>query len=105
MKLSISKGEFLTGLARLQGIVEKRNSMPILANVLIRATVKGDEPAELHLAATDLEVGIQSSHEAKVNKAGFKTHSHADYEPGRRFYFHDGDNIEFEVVSYQTVPA
>jgi catechol 2,3-dioxygenase-like lactoylglutathione lyase family enzyme len=43
--------------------------------------------------------------EAKVDKAGFKTHSHADYEPGRRFYFHDGDGIEFEVVSYQTVPA
>ena len=38
--------------------------------------------------------------EAKVLKAGFKTGSHADYEPGRRFYFHDNDNIEFEVVSY-----
>jgi DNA polymerase-3 subunit beta len=70
MKLSISKGELLTGLSRLQGIVEKRNSMPILANVLISATVKGDEPAQLQLAATDLEVGIQSSHEAKVKKAG-----------------------------------
>ncbi|MCH7867885.1 MAG: DNA polymerase III subunit beta [Myxococcales bacterium] len=71
MKLSISKGELQTGLSRLQSIVEKRNSMPILANVLIRATVKaGDEAAQLHLAATDLEVGIQSSHDAKVKKAG-----------------------------------
>ena len=26
--------------------------------------------------------------------------SHADYEPGRRFYFRDGDGIEWEVVSY-----
>lgn len=70
MKLTISKGELLTGLSRLQSIVEKRNSMPILANVLIRATVKGEEPAQLHLAATDLEVGIQSSHDAQVEQAG-----------------------------------
>ena len=38
--------------------------------------------------------------EARVKKAGFVTHSHADYEPGRRFYFNDHDGIEIEVVSY-----
>ena len=38
--------------------------------------------------------------EARVKKAGFITHSHADYEPGRRFYFNDHDGIEIEVVSY-----
>ena len=38
--------------------------------------------------------------ETKVNTLGFKTHSHADYEPGKRFYFHDNDGIEFEVVCY-----
>lgn len=38
--------------------------------------------------------------EARVLAAGHKTHSHADYEPGRRFYFRDDDGIEFEVVSY-----
>ena len=38
--------------------------------------------------------------EQKVKTMGFETHSHADYEPGRRFYFHNHDNIEFEVVSY-----
>ncbi len=38
--------------------------------------------------------------ERRVLEAGFKTHSHADYEPGRRFYFHDADGIEFEIVSY-----
>ena len=31
--------------------------------------------------------------------AGFEPHSHADYEPGRRFYFRDHDSIEWEVVS------
>lgn len=38
--------------------------------------------------------------EQKVKDAGFKPINHADYEPGRRFYFHDGDGIEFEVVQY-----
>lgn len=38
--------------------------------------------------------------EAKVKAAGFTPHNHADYEPGRRFYFNDSDDIEIEVVSY-----
>ncbi|WP_299830315.1 VOC family protein [uncultured Roseobacter sp.] len=38
--------------------------------------------------------------EEAVKKVGFTTGNHADYEPGRRFYFHDHDNIEYEVVQY-----
>ncbi len=38
--------------------------------------------------------------EARVVAEGFEPHSHADYEPGERFYFDDADGIEFEVVSY-----
>lgn len=38
--------------------------------------------------------------EARVKEAGFVPHNHADYEPGRRFYFDGPDDIEFEVVSY-----
>lgn len=38
--------------------------------------------------------------EAKVVAAGFEPMNHADYDPGRRFYFLDGDGIEFEIVSY-----
>ncbi len=38
--------------------------------------------------------------EAKIQAAGFHTHSHADYPPGRRFYFNDHDDIEYEIVSY-----
>lgn len=38
--------------------------------------------------------------EERVIAAGFKPFSHQDYEPGRRFYFRDDDNIEYEVVSY-----
>lgn len=38
--------------------------------------------------------------EAKVIAAGFEPVNHGDYEPGRRFYFRDGDDIEYEIVSY-----
>lgn len=38
--------------------------------------------------------------EARVRAAGFTPRNHADYEPGRRFYFDDHDDIEFEVVCY-----
>ncbi|PIV81527.1 glyoxalase [bacterium CG17_big_fil_post_rev_8_21_14_2_50_64_8] len=38
--------------------------------------------------------------EAKVKATGLTPHSHADYDPGRRFYFDDPDGIEYEVASY-----
>lgn len=38
--------------------------------------------------------------ENRVINAGYKPHSHADYEPGERFYFDGPEGIEFEVVSY-----
>ncbi len=38
--------------------------------------------------------------EDRVKERGFTPTSHSDYEPGRRFYFHDHDDIEFEVISY-----
>lgn len=38
--------------------------------------------------------------EERVIAAGLKPHNHGDYEPGRRFYFHDDNGIEFEIVSY-----
>lgn len=38
--------------------------------------------------------------EAQVKAAGYTPHNHADYEPGRRFYFDGPDGIEFEVVAY-----
>ena len=71
MKLSIEKTDLQRGLARLQAIVEKRSSMPILANVLVTASGKA-ESGRLELAATDLEVGIRGSQPAKVQKPGAK---------------------------------
>lgn len=38
--------------------------------------------------------------EARVIEAGLTPFSHADYAPGRRFYFFDDNGIEYEVVSY-----
>lgn len=38
--------------------------------------------------------------ETKVKALGFTPNSHADYEPGRRFYFDDDDGVEYEIVSY-----
>ncbi|MDJ1014973.1 MAG: VOC family protein [Paracoccaceae bacterium] len=38
--------------------------------------------------------------EERVKAEGFTPINHADYEPGRRFYFHDNDGIEIEVVQY-----
>ncbi|MXP42641.1 VOC family protein [Altererythrobacter soli] len=35
-----------------------------------------------------------------VLEAGLETFNHADYSPGRRFYFFDWDGLEFEIVSY-----
>jgi catechol 2,3-dioxygenase-like lactoylglutathione lyase family enzyme len=48
-----------------------------------------------------VEVDNLAAIEAKVLAAGLKPFSHADYEPGRRFYFLDPDGIEYEVVSYR----
>ncbi len=72
MKLVIEKGDLQRGLGRLQAIVEKRNSMPILANVLLTASGKGAD-ASLELAATDLEVGIRGAQKADVSKEGALT--------------------------------
>jgi len=38
--------------------------------------------------------------EAKIKAKGYKTHSHANYEPGRRFYFHEENGVEIEVITY-----
>ncbi|KPD13514.1 VOC family protein [Phaeobacter sp. 11ANDIMAR09] len=50
-----------------------------------------------HLAVTVTDI---KATEAAVWAAGFTPTNHADYEPGQRFYFRDGDGIEYEVVQY-----
>jgi len=47
-----------------------------------------------------VEVDELDATEVRVNAAGLKPFNHANYKPGRRFYFLDPDGIEYEVVSY-----
>lgn len=65
MDLRVEKNDFLQGLYLTQGVVEKRNTLPILANVLIEAT-----GGDILLTATDLEVGVRRSCRGKVSQAG-----------------------------------
>lgn len=41
--------------------------------------------------------------EARIRAAGYVTENHADYEPGRRFYFTEANGVEIEVISYAQV--
>ena len=68
MELVVRKTDLLRELQLFQGIVERKNTIPILANVLIEAT--GDE---VKLLATDLEVGLRSRCAAAVSKGGSLT--------------------------------
>ena len=68
MELVVRKADLLRELQLFQGIVERKNTIPILANVLIEAT--GDE---VKLLATDLEVGLRSKCTAAVSKGGSLT--------------------------------
>jgi len=65
MQFTIAKEEFLRGLARTQGVIEKKTTLPILSNVLIEAS-----GATVTLVATDLEVGVRGSYEADVDTEG-----------------------------------
>jgi len=68
MNLTIAKEQIINGLQAVQNVVSARTTLPILSNVLLRA--EGDR---LELTATDLDVTIASSVEAKVKKPGAAT--------------------------------
>lgn len=65
MEIKILKTEFLAALNQVQGVVEKKNVMPVLANVLLEA-----EGNLLKISATDLEVALHVLTQAEVGKAG-----------------------------------
>jgi DNA polymerase-3 subunit beta len=68
MELVVRKNDLLRELQLFQGIVERKNTIPILANVLMEA--KGDE---VRFLATDLEVALRSKCAASVTKGGSLT--------------------------------
>ena len=75
MELVARKNDLLRELQLFQGIVERKNTIPILANVLMEA--KGQE---VRFLATDLEVGLRSKCAASVAKNGSLT------LPAKKFY-------------------
>ena len=68
MNLTITKEQILNGLQAVQNVVSTRTTLPILSNVLLRA-----EGERLEFTATDLDVTVSCSVEAKVKKAGGST--------------------------------
>lgn len=98
MQFRVAKEVFLKALGRVQGIVEKRNTMPILSNVLIEAATD-----EIRLTATDLEVGIRSFYPAavvspgKVTVAAKKLHEIIRELPEQDITFTAKDNCWIEI--------
>jgi DNA polymerase-3 subunit beta len=68
MELVVRKTDLLRELQLFQGIVERKNTIPILANVLLEAN-----GSEVKMLATDLEVGLRSKCPATVSKSGSLT--------------------------------
>src|SRR5512140_2264215 len=66
MELKIGVPELAKALARSQGIVEKKSTMPILSHVLLEAKKGG----QLIVSATDLDLAVSSEHGCEVLKEG-----------------------------------
>src|ERR1700740_1214228 len=66
MKAPIERATLLKSLGHVQSVVERRNTIPILSNVLIEAAADGS----IRLTATDLDLQIVESVHAAVERAG-----------------------------------
>src|SRR5262245_1618990 len=75
MEFTVRKFDLLQELTLIQGVVERKTTIPILANVLVRA-----EGSELRIAATDLEIGLKSVCVSKTTVPGTVT------LPAKRLY-------------------
>lgn len=65
MEIRLNRSEFLLELNPMQGIVERRTTIPVLSHILLRA-----DDARLHLAATDLDVSLTSWVDAEISASG-----------------------------------
>ena len=68
MKISIERGALLKAVGQAQSVVERRNTIPILANVLIEA--EGDT---VSFRATDLDIEVVDKAKAQVERVGATT--------------------------------
>jgi DNA polymerase-3 subunit beta len=101
MKFTAVKEQILEELQLLQGIVEKRNTMPILANILLQAGMDGVE-----LTGTDLEVGLRTRFEAGIEEAGAITVSGKklfeivkSLPDGQTVTFREDKNLMMEITA------
>jgi DNA polymerase-3 subunit beta len=69
MKATIERATLLKSLSHVQSVVERRNTIPILSNVLIDAT----EDGAIRLMATDLDLQVDESVPANVSQPGATT--------------------------------
>jgi DNA polymerase III subunit beta len=91
MKVTVERTALLKSLGRVHRVVERRNTIPILANVLIRA-----EKSKLRLKATDLDLEVIDAVDAEVSPAGSTTvPAHMFYEIVRKLP--EGSQIVLEA--------
>jgi DNA polymerase III subunit beta len=69
MKATIERATLLKSLSHVQSVVERRNTIPILSNVLIEAR----DDNSIRLMATDLDLQVDESVPANVDQAGATT--------------------------------
>ena len=99
MKVTIERAELLKSLGHVHRVVERRNTIPILANVLVRA-----EKSALSLKATDLDLEVIESIAAEVAPAGSTTvPAHMFYEIVRKLP--EGSQVVLESSSDRAVLA
>ncbi len=66
MELTVAKKDLLRLVSRMQGVAERKSTMPVLSNVLLAV----DGPDSLRLAATDLYLSLAGKIPAQVTKGG-----------------------------------
>jgi len=89
MKATIERATLLKSLSHVQSVVERRNTIPILSNVLIEASEEGG----IRLMATDLDLQINETVEANVTQPGATTVSaHTLFDIARKLP--EGSQVE-----------
>jgi DNA polymerase III subunit beta len=68
MELTVRRGDFLNELTLMQGVVERKNTIPILSNILLKAA-----DGHLSFTSTDLDLTLLSRAQAKVSRPGSVT--------------------------------
>ena len=93
MKATIERATLLKSLGHVQSVVERRNTIPILSNVLIEAR----EDGSLRLMATDLDLQVDESVAAQVSQAGATTVSaHTFFDIVRKLP--EGSQVELSAA-------